>query len=148
MMSKQSDRDTEADLQNFAATCAAGRGVDIVALDVRELVEYMDFLLIVTGSSARRNRAMAENVVKQVKAEGYLPMSRSGVENGQWICLDLIDVVVHIFDAETRAHYDLELLWADAPKVELDLATVAVTAPADDAQPVDAGVIMPPSDTD
>lgn len=145
-MSKQNERDTEADLKRYAAICAAGRGQDIVALDVRELVEYMDYLLIVTGSSARRNRAMAVNVVKDVKAHGYLPMSRSGADSGQWICLDLVDVVVHIFDAETREHYDLELLWADAPKVELDLSSVPVTTDADDEQPVDAGVILPPTE--
>lgn len=129
-------------LQRAAELCLEKRSDDIVALDVRSLVDYMDYLLIVTGRSGRQNRAIADNVIRALKKEDSPPLSRSGVEVGSWICLDFVDVVVHIFDPETRAHYDLELLWADATPVELDLDAVAVAVEEDD-DPLDEGVIEP-----
>jgi len=106
-------------LERLVALCREKRGEDLVALDVRELVEYMDFLLIVTARSERQNRAIAEHVIQSMKQEGVQPLSRAGLEGGTWICIDLVDVVVHLFTPPTRAIYDLELLWADAPPVEL-----------------------------
>lgn len=138
---------SEAQIQRYARTAFEGRGEGITALDVRGLVEYMDFMLIVTGASARRNRAIAENLIKLGKQSGDLPISRSGLDGGSWICLDFVDVVIHIFDHETRAHYDLELLWADAASHPLDLPAEAVPAPtyADDEDVAEEGVIEPPS---
>ena len=108
-------------LERLAALAQEKRGEDLVALDVRELVEYMDYLLVVTARSERQNRAIAENLIRGMKAEGLLPLSRAGLEVGNWICIDFVDVVVHLFTPDTRAVYDLELLWADAPRRELAL---------------------------
>lgn len=93
------------------------RGTDIVILDVRALVDYTDFFVIVSGQSARQNQAIAEHVVKTMKAERRYAISKAGLDTGSWICLDLGSIVVHVFDPETRARYDLELLWSDAPRV-------------------------------
>ena len=144
-MTTDQDQTTEELVQLAAELCFEKRAEDIVALDVRGLVDYMDFLLIVSGRSARQNRAIAENLIRGVKKAGVLPLSRSGIEFGSWICIDLVDVVVHIFDLETREHYDLELLWADAEAYELDLPTAPVAAPEDD-EPYEEGVIEPPRD--
>ncbi|MDJ0976371.1 MAG: ribosome silencing factor [Planctomycetota bacterium] len=145
MTAAKKDRDSEALLQRIARAAYDVRAEDLVALDVRGLVQYMDFLLIATGSSARRIRAISERVIKNLKQDKELPISRSGIEGGSWICLDFVDVVFHIFDRETRGHYDLELLWADAPRYELDLPTVAAAVPADDdEEPLEEGVIEPP----
>ncbi len=146
-MTASKDRDSEALLQRIARTAFDGRAEELVALDVRGLVEYMDFLLIASGTSARRNRAIAQRVITDLKQDGDLPISRSGMENGAWICLDYVDVVFHVFDRETRTHYDLELLWADAPRFELDLPTVAASVPADvdEDDPLEEGVIEPPT---
>jgi ribosome-associated protein len=95
------------------------RAEDVVVLDVRGLVDYMDFLVVATGRSDRQNRAIAENVVRGLKKMGRLPLSRSGVEAGTWICVDLVDAVLHVFTPEVRAYYDLELLWADAPRMDV-----------------------------
>jgi len=94
------------------------RGTDVVVMDVRALVDYADAFIVVTGQSARQNLAIAEHVVKSLKADKTYAISKSGLDTGTWICLDLGDVVVHVFDPETRARYDLELLWADAPRVD------------------------------
>ena len=106
-------------LERLVALARERRGEDLVALDVRELVEYMDYLLVVTARSERQNRAIAENIIRGMKQEGILPLSRAGIDAGSWICIDLVDVVVHLFTPDTRAIYDLELLWADAPRKEL-----------------------------
>ena len=95
------------------------RAQDIVSLDVRGLVEYMDHLVVATGRSRRQDQALANHVITRLKREHQvLPLSRSGLDEGSWVCLDYVDVVVHLFDAETRAHYDLELRWADAERTE------------------------------
>jgi ribosome-associated protein len=93
------------------------RGDDVVVLDVRKLADYMDYLVIVTGRSERQNRAIADHLIRMVKQAGRVPLSRSGIEAGNWICVDLVDVVIHVMTPEVRALYDLELLWGDAPAV-------------------------------
>jgi ribosome-associated protein len=106
-------------IQRVVDLCHERKAEDVVSLDVRELVEYMDAMLIVTGRSGRQNRAIAAHVLKQLKREyRILPLSKAGVDAGSWICLDFVDVVLHIFDPEARKHYDLELLWSDAKRTD------------------------------
>ena len=112
--------------RKIAALAEERRATDLVLLDVRGLVDYTDYFLLATGQSARQNQAIAEHVVKTLKGEKRYAISKAGLDTGRWICIDLTDVVFHVFDAETRARYDLELLWADAPRV--DLATPAPEA--------------------
>ena len=70
-------------------------------LDVRELVDYMDHLVICTGRSARQNRAIAEHVITQLKREHrVLPLSRAGLDAGSWVCIDFVDVVLHVFEPD------------------------------------------------
>jgi ribosome-associated protein len=112
--------DAEELLRRVVELCQERRAADIAVLDTRELVEYMDFMVIVTGRSGRQNRAITSHVLTRLKRDhGVLPLSRSGVDAGAWICLDFVDVVLHVFDPESRAHYDLELLWADADRVDV-----------------------------
>lgn len=123
--------DSAALLRRVVELCHERRAEDVVTLDVRKLVEYMDAMVIVTGRSARQNRAIAEHLLAELKrGHRVLPLSKAGVEAGAWICVDLVDVVLHIFDPESRAHYDLELLWADAERTEH--APPAPPAPQDD----------------
>ncbi len=141
-MSDSESSSIEAHVRQVATLCAEKRSENIVALDVRGLVDYMDFLLIVTGRGPRQNRAIAEHVITKMKREDMLPLSRSGVDGGTWVCIDYVDFVVHIFDQEMREHYDLELLWADAEPLELELPTAA---PVEETEPAEEGVIEPPS---
>ncbi len=111
--------DGDALLQRVVALCHERKAEDVVSLDVRGLVEYMDHLVICTGRSARQTRAIAEHVITQLKREDrVLPLSRAGLDAGSWVCIDFVDVVLHVFEPETRAHYDLELLWADAQRTD------------------------------
>jgi ribosome-associated protein len=108
-------------LRRVVELCLDRKAEDVVSLDVRELVEYMDNMVIVTGRSPRQNRAIAEHVVTQLKREHrILPLSKAGMDGGSWICVDLVDLVLHVFEPEAREHYDLELLWADAVKTEYE----------------------------
>jgi len=125
--------DGDALMQRVVALCHERKAEDVVSLDVRELVEYMDHLVICTGRSARQTRAIAEHVITQLKREeGVLPLSRAGLDAGTWACVDLVDVVLHVFEPETRAHYDLELLWADAERSEYATPTVVEDAAAEE----------------
>ena len=116
-------------LKQVVDLCLDRKAEDVVSLDVRGLVEYMDYMVIATGRSPRQNRAIAEHVCTQLKREHrILPLSRSGMDGGAWICVDLVDVVLHVFEPEARAHYDLELLWADAEKTEYEAPTRSADA--------------------
>lgn len=116
-------------LHKVVALAREKRADDIVALDVRGLADYMDFLVIATGRSPRQNRAVAEGVMRGLKGLKVRPLARPGPEDTTWICLDFVDVVLHVFDGATRAHYDLELLWGDAPPVELPPGPEPAPAP-------------------
>ncbi len=112
--------DTLALARRIAALVREKRGVDVVLLDVRSLVDYTDFFLIASGASARQNQTIAEHVIRTLKADRRLPISRAGIDTGTWICIDLGDVVAHVFEPDLSAKYDLALLWADAPRVEAE----------------------------
>jgi ribosome-associated protein len=104
-----------------AAELAADRkALDIVALDLRGLVGYADYLVICSGRSDRQVKAIHDAIHLGLKQrEGLLPRHGEGVTEGRWALLDYLDVVVHIFTPETREHYRLEQLWGEAPRVAL-----------------------------
>ncbi len=96
------------------------KAADVLVLDVRGMASYADYIVLASGESDRQVSAMAENVHTKVKQEdGLHPTGTEGRETGQWVLLDYGEVVAHLFLAETRAFYDLEGLWADAPREKL-----------------------------
>lgn len=104
-----------------AQTADDNRGQDIVILDMREQTPIFDYFVIVTGASRRQLHAMSEEI--DHKLEDELGDSRLGIEGYQesrWILLDYGDVVIHIFDQETREYFALEQLWAGAKKVDFE----------------------------
>lgn len=90
---------------------------EVVALDVRGGSSVTDYTVIVTGTSDRQMRAVAENVIEHARRLGERPLGYCGFENAAWIIVDFVDVVFHIFAGPYRSYYDLELLWGDAPKL-------------------------------
>ena len=95
------------------------RCTDIVVLDLRGLSSATDYFVIATGTSARQMRTVCDEVSAAGREQGMSRFGRAGYEQGKWILLDFVDVVVHIFDEEFREHYDLELLWGDAEKLKI-----------------------------
>ncbi|MBR2441638.1 MAG: ribosome silencing factor [Clostridia bacterium] len=90
------------------------RGKDIVALYVREKTDLCDYFIIASGSNAPQIRAMGERVEELIEREyGLQPSRTEGVRDGRWAVVDYGDVIVHIFNDETRLFYHLERLWTD-----------------------------------
>ena len=87
------------------------KAVDILQLDVRKLSDFTDFMIIATGRSARQVAALAENVVMKAKQAGEAPLGVEGLRGGEWVLVDLCDVVVHVMQPEVREFYQLEKLW-------------------------------------
>lgn len=90
---------------------------DIEVLDVKKLTALFDRMIIASGDSTRQTRAIANNVVEKVKAAGGTVYGVEGEQNGEWILVDLGDVLVHVMQTAVRAHYNLEELWAEAVKI-------------------------------
>lgn len=90
---------------------------DIVILDLRGLTTIADFFVICTGTSDRQMRAIIDHIDERAKTLNYNRYGLSGYEDAHWILADYVDVVVHVFTAESRAYYDLELLWGDAVRI-------------------------------
>ena len=95
------------------------RGKDIIALYVREKTDLCDYFVIASGSNAPQIRAMGERVEELVERElGVVPTRTEGVRDGRWAVVDYGDVIVHIFNDETRLFYHLERLWADGANLQ------------------------------
>lgn len=95
---------------------------DPVLLDVRELTSYTDCVIVVSGNSQRQLRAITDNVVKHLKAVGDGPLGVEGGSDATWMLIDANDVIVHVFQPESRDMFDIEGLWEDAPRIALDPA--------------------------
>lgn len=101
-----------------AKLAADTRCTNVVVLDVSSFSPITDFLVLATGTSPRQMRTVADDCIEAAEHKSYRAMSTSGYDGNAWICVDLIDVIVHVFSQEARAFYDLDNLWADAVRVE------------------------------
>src|ERR1700761_5230303 len=112
--------DPEKILLEAAELASDRKALDIVALDLRGMVGYADYLLICSGRSDRQAKAIHDAIHAGLKERHrLLPRRVEGFTEGRWILIDYLDVVVHVFTPETREHYRLEQLWGEAPHVEL-----------------------------
>lgn len=101
----------------MAAEAASGvKPTYLAILDLRGLAGFTDYFVIAGADSARQIRALAERVEERLTLARVRMLHREGAREAHWILLDYQDVVVHIFDDQTRQFYDLERLWGDAPK--------------------------------
>lgn len=91
---------------------------DVILLDVRAKSMVCDYILIGSGSSDRQMRSVLDHVEQLGKAGGFAAFHSSSDDRATWLLTDMVDVVIHLFEPNTRAHYDLEMLWGDAPRVE------------------------------
>jgi len=91
---------------------------DITILDMRKITPLYDFFVIATGSSRRQIHTLAEEIDAALHAVGDKRLAIEGYESSKWVVQDYGDIVVHLFDAATREYYNLEDLWADAPRVD------------------------------
>ena len=115
---------TEADAQAFAQAAARlaaeNKTEDVVVLDLRGLSSLADFFVLGTGTSERQMHAVLDALFEYARGLGRRPLSVADSSRGTWLLADYVDVVVHLFDEEHRAYYDLDGLWGDAPRVAWD----------------------------
>lgn len=91
-------------------------------MDIRGLSSIADYLLICSGISDRQVQAIATSIEEGLAKKGIKPLGVEGISGGRWVLMDYVDVVVHIFYEPIRSFYDLEGLWADAPRLEISRA--------------------------
>lgn len=118
--SQPRSRKTRSHIVNVAADLASDRkATDIVVLELARIPDsspVTDSFLLCTGRSDVHVHAICERIVEGLRSHGLTPLSTEGVERGQWALLDYGDLVVHVFQEPVRKHYDLERLWALAPR--------------------------------
>ena len=93
---------------------------NIILLKVKELSAFTDYFLICSGASDRQVQAIASSIREKMKKDGVLPLGVEGESHGQWVLMDYEDVVIHIFYEPVREYYDIERLWSEAPRMEID----------------------------
>jgi ribosome-associated protein len=93
---------------------------NLVAMNVSEISAFTDYFVICSGGSDRQVQAIASAIRENMKKKGFLPLGAEGEKHGQWVLMDYGDVVVHIFYEPVREFYEIERLWSDAPRMEVD----------------------------
>lgn len=88
------------------------KGQDIVKLDVRNMTSVTDYMIVASGTSSRHVQALVEDVTEKAREAGHRPIGIEGEEGGEWILLDLADVLVHVMLPKVREFYNLEKLWS------------------------------------
>lgn len=110
---EESERLESEDIARLALDVASDHlGSDIALLDISEVSDFTDFFVIVTGETARHLEAVASDVTRSLRKKKVRPLHREGTGQGGWILVDYGDVVLHVFDRETRERYALERLWS------------------------------------
>lgn len=112
---RDTDKASAATVEHVVHHVLAKKGSDIVVIDLRKITGVADFFVIVTGNSSTHVAAIADEVREKLKSEHrMMPWHVEGEEGQRWILLDYVDVVVHVFDHQTREYYDIEGLFHDA----------------------------------
>lgn len=106
-----------------AALASELKAHDIVVLDLRGVTDMTDFFVIASGTSDTHVRAVAEHIEMGLKQGGVSTTMTEGLTQGRWALLDYAHCVIHVFHPTLRQYYQLERLWGDATRVELDMVT-------------------------
>jgi ribosome-associated protein len=121
LTSTRTQRDLPDALQRAclaAKTAFENKAEDVMILDLTEITPVFDYFVIATGQSRRQVHTLVEEIDATMRGVGDERMHLTGYESSRWVVQDYGDVVCHVFDAETRAYYNLEDLWADAEKLD------------------------------
>lgn len=111
--------DTREKTLFIASLASEKKAGDVVVLDMRNLTSFTDYFVICTGDSTTQVKTIAEHVIETLGRKKIRPAGLEGMAHARWVLMDYGDVVVHVFEKDTRAFYGLDKLWLDAPRVEL-----------------------------
>jgi ribosome-associated protein len=103
-----------------ANVAADNKGREVLVIDLRKLTTLVDFFVIASGTSRRQIHTMADEIDRALSQLGEKKIGIEGYNESHWVLLDYGDIVVHLFDDNTRRYYDLENLWGDAPRIVWD----------------------------
>ena len=92
------------------------KGIDIVSLDVRDKTDITDHMVVASGATNRQVKALADSVVAKAREQGVTVIGVEGQDTGEWVLIDLADVIVHVMLPTVREFYELESLWSLGPK--------------------------------
>lgn len=98
----------------------------VVVIDLRGRSDVCDFFVLASGQSALQVKSLAKHVHQEMLGHGHRPKGIEGMDDGRWALLDFFDVVVHVFHTEARQYFQLDKLWGDAPRLNLDPAWYAL----------------------
>ena len=111
--------DAEAFAREIAELTWERKALNTVVIDLRGRVSYTDFVIICTGTSDRQIQAIGRAVENGMAEAGFKPLGREGLESGKWGLIDFGDAILHIFSPTARQEFNLESMWTDAPRLEL-----------------------------
>ncbi len=107
------------DLREAIRAAQDRKALDMSVLDLQGVCSFTDFFLICTGTSTRHMQAISDGVLEQLQRAGVSPAHLEGNSQAEWILMDYLNFVVHIFSERARQFYDLERLWRSAPRLSL-----------------------------
>jgi ribosome-associated protein len=116
--SRQRDAAARAFAIEAARLAANTRCHNVVVLDVAGLSPVCDFFVIATGTSPRQMRTVADEIIELAESQKFKPLSESGLDSTTWVLVDCVDVIIHLFNDDSRRYYDLDNLWGDAKPVD------------------------------
>lgn len=106
--------------QKISELIFAKKGYDVKILDLREVTTITDYFVICSADSDTQVKAIADEVDKSLRDEGIKSWHKEGYQALNWVLIDYVDVVVHVFKKDTREYYSIERLWSDAPVIDVE----------------------------
>jgi ribosome-associated protein len=104
----------------IAKLAAEKKAIDTVVIELKDLSTIADYFVICSGENPAQIKAIVESIEGYFSKKKIFPIGREGADFSRWVLIDYGDIVVHVFDEETREYYNLEKFWMDAPKVPID----------------------------
>lgn len=115
------DLETSKKMAKMAVDALEDRkGEEVHVIDISEISTLADYFVIASGTNINQVQALADNVQEVLGRAGYMTKNVEGYDTGKWILLDFGDIIVHVFDSENRLFYDLERIWRDGKRIEVN----------------------------
>lgn len=121
-MRRKESKQIESKAKSIQAAKAAldKKSKETLILELKDLTVIADYFVICSGTSTTQVKAIADYIENELREQGIRPIGVEGRDNAHWVLMDYGDIVIHIFEEETRAYYELEKFWLDAPRISFN----------------------------